>query len=45
MRDSKATNLSIYFNYTRLITNMKIVDWYYDEYGEIVTFVKLSIDY
>ena len=45
MRDSKATNLSIYFNYTRLITNMKIVDWYYDKYGEIVTFVKLSIDY
>jgi len=32
MRDSKATNLSIYFNYTRLITNMKIVDWYYDKY-------------
>merc|ERR550532_1085503 len=36
LRDSRACDLNILFKYERLVSNMKIVDWLYEEYDKTV---------
>lgn len=36
LRDSRACDLNILFKYERLVSNMKIVDWFYEEYDTTV---------
>ena len=36
LRDSRACDLNILFKYERLVSNMKIVDWLYEEYGQLM---------
>jgi len=35
LRDSRSTDIKIMFNYDRLITNMKVMDWEHADYGII----------
>ena len=36
LRDSRACDLNILFKYERLVSNMKIVKWFYEEYGKTI---------